>query len=61
VLLNLIKARDTKVYTSLSNKGRDVGGGKEDEGNGEVLDEGDVQAVLTLELDVGTLKEVKTG
>lgn len=61
VLLDLIPARYAEVDAALADKGRDVGGGQEDEGNGEVLDEGDVEAVLAAELDVGTLEQVQRG
>lgn len=61
VLLNLIPASDTKVDLALAYKRRDVGRGKEDEGDGKVLDESDVQAVFATELDVGTFKQVKSG
>lgn len=58
VLLNLVVASDTEVDTALTNEGGDIGGGKEDEGNGEVLDERNVETVLATELDVGALEEV---
>jgi len=44
VLLNLVVARDTKVDAALANKGGNIGGWEEDEGDREVLDEGDVES-----------------
>lgn len=55
VLLDLVVARDAEVDLALADEGGDVGGGEEDECDGEVLDEGDVEAVLATELDVGAL------
>jgi hypothetical protein len=59
VLLHLVVARDAQVDAALADEGGDVGGGEEDEGDGQVLDEGNVEAILTLELDVGALEEVQ--
>lgn len=59
VLLDLIPTRDTKIDATFADKGGDVGGGEEDEGNGEILDEGNVESVLSAELDVGTLEETE--
>lgn len=61
VLLYLIVARDAQVDTALADKGGDVCGGEEDEGERQVLDEGDVEAVLASKLDVGALEEVQAG
>jgi hypothetical protein len=58
VLLDLVVAGDAQVDAALSNEGGYVGSGQEDEGDGEVLDERDVEAVLTSELDVGAFKKV---
>ena len=58
--LDLVVAGDAEVDAALADKGRDIGGGEEDEGNGEVLDEGDVEAVFAAELDVGALEEVES-
>lgn len=60
MLLDLVGARDAQVDAALADKGRDVGGGQEDEGYGEVLDQRDVEAALPPELDVGALEQVKT-
>ena len=59
MLLNLVPSSDTKITTALSDKGRDIGGGKEDQSDRQVLDKGNIEAVLAAELDVGALKEVK--
>lgn len=59
VLLHLVVARDAQVDLALADKGRDVGRGEEDERDGQVLDEGDVEPVLPAELDVGALEQVK--
>lgn len=61
MLLDLVPARDTQVHTALTDKGGDVGSGQENESDGKVLDQGQVQAVLAAELDVGALKEVERG
>ena len=61
VLLNLVPSGDTEVASALANKGGNVGSGEEDQGDREVLDEGNVEAVLAAELDVGALEEVKCG
>lgn len=61
VLGDLIAAGNTKVDTALTNEGWDVGGGQEDEGDGQVLDQGDVEAGLAAELDVAAGEEVKGG
>lgn len=61
MLLNLVPSGDAQVDSAFTDKGGDIGGGEEDEGNGEVLDESDVETVLAAELDIGTLKEVECG
>lgn len=61
VLLYLVIARDAEIDLALAHEGRDVGGGEEDEGDWEVLDEGDVEAVLAAELYVGALQEIERG
>ena len=53
---DLIPPGYTKINPSLSDEGRDVSGGQKDEGEREVLDKGDVQARVTVELDVGTVQ-----
>ena len=59
MFLHLVVARDAQIDTALADEGGDVGRWKEDEGDGQVLDESDVEAVLTAKLDVGALEEVQ--
>ena len=59
MLIDLILASDTKIDATLANKGRDVGSWEEDKGDWEVLDKCNVEAVLTTELDIGSLKKVQ--
>lgn len=59
MLRDLIPARDAQVDFALSDEGGDVGGGEEDEGDWEVLDEGNVEARVTVELNVGAGEEVE--
>lgn len=61
ILLHLVVARDAQVHLPLAYKGRDVGGREEDERDGEVLDERDVEAVFAAKLDVGALEEIQGG
>ena len=42
VLFNLVLPGDAQVNAPLAHEGWDIGGGQEDEGDGEVLDEGNV-------------------
>lgn len=58
VLGDLVEARDAEINLALADECGDIGGGEEDEGDGEVLDERDVEAVFTAELDVGSFEEV---
>lgn len=53
MLLHLVPARDAEVDLALANEGRNIRRGKEQQGDGEVLDKGNVEAVLALELDLG--------
>lgn len=55
VLLDLVPSRNAKVNAALADKRGDVRSGQEDEGYGEVLDKGDVEAVLAAKLDIGAL------
>ena len=58
---DLIPAGYTEVDSSFTDKGRNVGGGKEDEGYRVVLDEGNVEAGFAAELYVGAGKKVEGG
>jgi hypothetical protein len=59
VLLDLVPASNAEIDLAFANEGGDIGGGQEDEGDGVVLNEGDVEAVLAAELDVRALKQVQ--
>jgi hypothetical protein len=60
ILCNLIATGDTEITTTLGDEGRDIGGGQEDEGDGEVLDESNVETRVSVELNVGTVKKLDT-
>lgn len=51
----------SEVYTAFADEGGDVGCGKEDQSDGEVLDEGNVEAAVAVKLDVGTVEELEAG
>ena len=61
VLRDLVAAGDAQVYATFADEGGDVGCGEEDQGDGEVLDEGDVEAGFAAELDVAAGEEVESG
>lgn len=61
IFLDLVPASDAEVDTALADESRDIGGGEENQGDGEVLDEGNVEAVLAAELNIGALEEVQGG
>lgn len=61
VFLYLIPAGDTKIHLALADEGGNIGGWEEDQGNGEVLDEGNVEAVFAAELDVSTFEKIERG
>ena len=60
VLCDLVAASDTKITTALRDEGGDIGGGQEDESDGEVLDEGDIETRVSVELNVGAVKKLDT-
>jgi len=60
ILCDLIATGNTKIATTLRDEGRDIGGGQEDEGDGEVLDESNVETRVSVELDVGTVEKLDT-
>lgn len=60
VFFDLIQARDAQVNATLTDKGWDVGGGEEDEGNWKVLDESNVKPVFAAELNIGALEQVQS-
>ena len=49
---DLVLACDAEVYVAFGNEPGDIGRGQEDEGQGVVFDEGNVKAVMAVELDV---------
>lgn len=55
MLPDLVPSRNAKVNAALADKRGDIRSGQEDEGYGEVLDKGDVEAVLAAKLDIGAL------
>jgi len=59
MFLDLILSGDTKVNSPLANEGGYVGSGQEDKGNGVVFNQGNVQSVLALELNVDSAQEVE--
>ena len=61
VLGDDIAASDSKVDSALADKGRDVGSREEDQSKRQVLHQGDVQAVVTVELDVGAGEQLDAG
>jgi hypothetical protein len=54
-----ISSSDTYRDTTFADEGGDVGGGEEDESDRKVLDEGDVETVLTAELDISAFEEIE--
>ena len=58
VLGDLVAARDAQIDAALADEGRDVCGGEEDECDGQVLDQGDVEARLAAELNVAAREKV---
>lgn len=56
MLGNGVAAGYTKTDSTFSNEGGDVCGGKEDQGNGEVLDKSNVEPRLSPKLDIRTFE-----
>lgn len=56
---DLVAACDSEIDASFTDEGWDVCCGEEDECNGEVLDQGNVEARVAVELDVGALEQVE--
>ena len=61
MLGDLVPAGDTKVDSSLSYEGWNVGRGEEDQSEWMVLDESNVETRMTVELDVGTMQKIQAG
>lgn len=60
VFFDLVAASDSEVDTAFANECGDVGGREEDKREREVLDQGDVKARVTVELDIGAVEKVET-
>ena len=58
---NLIAAGDTEINAALTDEGGDVCSGEEDEGDGEVLNQGNIQAGFAAELDITAGQKVQSG
>jgi hypothetical protein len=58
---DLVTTGDTEVDAAFADEGRDVGGGQEDQRDGQILDERNVEAGFAAELDVAAGEEVKGG
>jgi hypothetical protein len=56
---DLVATSDADVNATLANEGGDVGGGQEDQGNGEILDEGDVETGFAAELNIRAGEEIE--
>lgn len=61
MLGDLVAAGNTQVNTTLADESRDVSSGQEDQGDGQVLDQRDVEAGFAAELDVTAGEEVEGG
>jgi hypothetical protein len=60
VLRDDISARNAQVHAAFADEGGYICRREEDEGDGVVLDEGDVEAVFAAELYVGAGEEVES-
>jgi hypothetical protein len=60
VLGDLVAASDAQIDAAVADEGRDVGGGQEDQRDGQVLDQRDVEAGFAAELDVTAGEEVES-
>ena len=61
MLRDLISPRNAKIHAPFTHEGWDVCGGEEDEREVVVLDQRDVKARFSPELDVGASQEVECG
>lgn len=59
MLLNHVITGNTQIDTAFSDECGNVGGRQEDQCNVEVLNESNIQSVLSPELDVGAFEEVE--
>ena len=56
-----IAASDAEIDSALADECGNVGSREEDQGERKVLDQGDVEAVVAVELDVGAGEELNAG
>lgn len=61
VLGDDIATSDAEIDSALSDECGNVGSGEEDEGQRQVLDQGNVEAVVAVELDVGAGEQLNAG
>lgn len=61
MFFDLIPSRDSQIDPPFTDKSGDVSRGQEDECDGVVFDEGDVEAGRAAELDIGAGEEVEGG
>lgn len=61
MLSDLVPACNAQIDAALADEGRDVGCGQEDQCDGEVLDQCDVEAGFAAELNVTAGEEVEGG
>jgi hypothetical protein len=61
VLGNLVTTGNTEVDAAFADESWDVGGGQEDQRDGQVLDEGDIEAGFAAELDITAGEEIEGG
>lgn len=61
MLFDLVKSGDSEIDLAFSDEGGYVCGREEDEGDGVILYEGDVESVVATELNVGSSEEVECG
>lgn len=59
MLLHLISSCYAQVNSTFANKSWDVRCGEKNERDRVVFDERDVQAIVTMELDIGSLQKVE--
>ena len=59
MLRDLVSPGDAQVHSTLADEGGYVRGGQEDECDVMILDQGDVEACLSPELDIATGQEVE--
>ena len=59
MLFDLVAAGDSEVNAAFADEGGDIGGGEEDEREGKVFDERNVEARVAVELNVRAVEEVE--